>query len=67
MNSYSLTYSQGGYDTATEVAASDAKSACLEKVLYLGRPQDRTFRYADSDLECPDMATAINQGLATPN
>jgi hypothetical protein len=31
----------------TEVSAHDAKSACLEKVLHLGKPQDRTFRYAD--------------------
>ena len=30
-----------------KIVASDAKSASLEKVLYLGRPQDRTFRYAD--------------------
>jgi hypothetical protein len=33
--------------TAIEIAAHDAKSASLEKVLYLGKPQERTFRYAD--------------------
>ncbi len=33
--------------TPIEIAAHVAKSACLEKVLHLGKPQERTFRYAD--------------------
>jgi hypothetical protein len=31
---------------AVKTAAIQTKPACLEKVLYLGKPQDRTFRYA---------------------
>ncbi|AFY93670.1 type I polyketide synthase [Chamaesiphon minutus] len=34
-----------------EVVAGGAKSACLEKVLHLGKPQERTFRYADWDID----------------
>jgi hypothetical protein len=42
-----MQYGSVSSSLAVKTAATQPKSACLEKVLYLGKPQERTFRYAD--------------------